>query len=275
MRILLLGHQGLLGQALAKVLKGFDLTSWDIEEIDITNFAETKAKINALKPEIIVNATGYTAVDQAEKEPEKANLVNGQAVGHLAELCHSLNALLIHFSTDYVFDGQKKEGYNEDDPKNPVNAYGKSKALGEDLIQKNLEKFFIIRLSWLFGPGGKNFIQTMLKLAQEKPELKVVDDQFGKPTYSVDLANGVKSVIEEFQANRLTPGIYHLTNEEICNWYQFAQAAFKLKDVSIPFIPVSSAEFPTPAKRPPYSILNNHKLPPLRPWVKALQDYLS
>lgn len=275
MHILLLGKNGLLGQALTKTLSNFTLTAWDIDELDITDFPTTDQKIHALKPNIIINATGYTNVDDAEKEPEKANLLNGTAVDHLAKICQTINATLIHFSTDYVFDGQQKTGYDEASPKNPLNAYGLSKALGEDLIQKNLQKYFIIRTSWLFGPGGPNFVNTMLNLAQKQTELKVVHDQIGKPTYSIDLAAGIKSIVNDYLADKLKPGIYHLTNENHCSWAELAQKIFAIKQLPVKVIPVTTAEFPRPAPRPAYSILNNHKLPLLRSWESALKEYLQ
>ena len=274
MRILLLGKNGMLGHALYEVLKDTKLTALNRADLDITNFEETKRKIEALNPEIVINAVGYTNVDGAETANQQANLINGIAVGHLAESCHSIDATLVHFGTDYIFNDRKKAENNEtDNAITPINAYGKSKALGEELIQNHLKKFIIIRTSWVFGPHGHHFVDAILRLAAKQTEIKVVKDQFGKPTFSFDLAQATKSLIENYVAGKLEPGIYHLTNEGAINWYKFAQEIIRLKKLPVKIIPVSTKEFPRPARRPHYGMLKNNKLPLLRPWREALQDY--
>lgn len=273
-KILILGSQGMLGQEIFKILADYQPTGWDIKsgEIDITNYPETEKKIKNFAPEIVINATGYTAVDKAEEERELANKINGEAVGYLAKITADLDIPLIHFSTDYVFNGEKRDGYLEDDLPDPINAYGYSKLLGESLLQENTGKFYLLRISWLFGKYGKNFVKTIVQLAREKPFLKVVNDQIGLPTYTKDVAQRVRWFIE----NQPEFGIYHTPNDGLPgSWYDFAKEILKIKNIEKEIYPCTSEEFPRPAKRPHYSILVNSKLEPLRDWRDALRDYLT
>jgi dTDP-4-dehydrorhamnose reductase len=271
MKILILGHKGMLGHELAEVFEnGNELFLWDREQIDITKREEVMQKIGELKPNAVINAAAYTAVDKAESEKDLAYNVNGCAVGFLATICKQINALFVHFSTDYVFGGESHNGYEENHPYKPVNAYGKSKALGEKMILDIEPRYYLIRTSWLFGKSGKNFIETMLKLASENKNIKVVNDQFGSPTYAKDLAREVRKLIEL----KNPYGIYHITNSGFCNWHKFAIKIFELAGLKPDMRPVNSEEFITPAKRPTYSMLVNTKLPLLRPWEEALKDYL-
>ena len=273
MKILILGYKGMLGDELVKVFKkNNELTLWGRDEIDIADQKSVESKIGDLKPEVVINAAAYTAVDLAEKEgKEIAYQVNGEAVGFLAEACKKNNSVLIHYSTDYVFNGRNKNGYQEDEKRDPLNEYGQSKARGEELLQKINPKFYLIRLSWLFGINGKNFVETMLRLAKENKELRVVDDQYGKPTYAKDLAQRTRELLE----SKRPFGIYHLTNEGVCTWYEFAVKIFELAGIEAKVVPVVSSEFPTPAKRPAYSALVNTKLPLSRSWQDALEEYLE
>jgi dTDP-4-dehydrorhamnose reductase len=271
MKILVFGARGMLGTDLMNVLQNHNPIGLDLAEVDITKEKLVQKKLIELKPDIVINCAAYTRVDDCEKNQDLAMQVNGQAVGYIAKACQEIGATLIHFSTDYVFDGKKEEGYNEDDQPNPLNIYGKSKLLGEELLQKNCEKFYLIRTSWLYGKNGPNFVETMLKLAKEQNVLKVVNNQFGKPAYSMDLARAVKNIIETKPAF----GIYHLTNENSCSWYEFAKKIFEIKNIDVQIEPVTTSEFPRPAKRPNYSILINNKLPKLQPWQEALQVYLK
>ena len=273
MKILILGHKGMLGDELVKVFKkDNELTLWDRSEIDIADRKDVESKIGDLRPEAVINAAAYTAVDLAEKEgKEIAYQVNGEAVGFLAEACKKNNSVLIHYSTDYVFNGRNKNGYQEDEKRDPLNEYGQSKARGEELLQKINPKFYLIRLSWLFGINGKNFVETMLRLAKENKELRVVNDQYGKPTYAKDLAQRTRELLE----SKRPFGIYHLTNEGVCTWYEFAVKIFELAGIEAKVVPVVSSEFPTPAKRPAYSALVNTKLPLSRSWQGALEEYLE
>ncbi len=282
-KILIIGVMGLLGPELARVFKDsrdYDVTGWDIPDIDIGDEASVNEKILALKPDIIINSAAYNAVDKAE-EPEGfevAKRINGLAPGYIARVANALGALLVHYSTDYVFDGTKKEGYVESDIPSPISRYGESKYLGEVKVQENTERYYLIRLQKLFGMPSSNpnakksFFETMLNLAKTQDSFRVVDDELANFTYAPDLAKRTKYLIE----SGMPFGIYHITNEGApVTWYGAARILFDLagiKDVQI--IPVSSNEFPRPAKRPKYSILLNKKLEPLRNWPDALREFL-
>jgi dTDP-4-dehydrorhamnose reductase len=271
MKILILGHKGMLGHELAEVFEnGNELFLWDREQIDITKREEVMQKIGEFKPDVVINAAAYTAVDKAESEKDLAYKVNGCAVGFLATICKQINALFVHFSTDYVFDGESHNGYKENHPYKPINMYGKSKALGEKMILDIEPRYYLIRTSWLFGKSGKNFVETMLRLVTDGKKIKVVNDQFGSPTYAKDLAEKVKKLIE----SRNSYGVYHITNSGFCNWHEFALKIFELTGLKPDVRPVNSEEFITPAKRPTYSMLVNTKLSPMRPWEEALKEYL-
>lgn len=272
----------MLGHDLLKVFAKQDVIAMGSSDLDVTDQERVFEEFMTIQPDVVINATGYTNVDLAEKEIEKANEVNGYAVGILAKASREIGAILVHFSTDYVFDGQKAEGYKEEDITNAINAYGRSKELGEKLLVEEMElqedmhepegKYFLIRSSWLFGKHGKNFVDTMLKLGKEQKELKVVDDQHGKPTYTLDLARQVKFLLD---TREYPSGIYHITNEEETSWYDYAKAIFSLYKAKVNVLPCSSKEYVRPAERPQHSSLINTKLPPLRPWKEALAEYLS
>lgn len=272
----------MLGHDLLKVFSREDVIALGSTDLDITEQERVFEEFMTIQPDVVINATGYTNVDLAEKETEKANEINGYAVGVLAKASREVGATLVHFSTDYVFDGQKAGGYREDDVTNPVNAYGRSKELGEKLLIEEMEvqqdmyepegKYFLIRTSWLFGKHGKNFVDTMVKLGKDQPELKVVNDQHGKPTFTLDLARQVKFLLD---THEYPSGIYHVTNEEETTWYDFAKGIFGLYKNKVSVLPCTSREYVRPAIRPQYSSLVNTKLPPLRPWKEALAEYLS
>ena len=282
MKILLLGHNGLLGSELKNVFyPDYNLVVFGRNDLDITNEKEVLQKIEEIKPRIIMNAAGYTAVDNAESEKDLAMAVNGYAVGYLAKAARKVNALLVHYSTDYVFLGDKEGGYLEDDASAevPSTAYGQSKLLGEQELQKNTDRYYLIRTSWVFGSGGKDFIDTMIRLGTERDELRVVNDQHGKPTYALDLAKATRDLIE----SSAKFGIYHLTNEGDITWYEYAkyiigkygtQKGWSRKEFPH-IIPVTSDEFPTLAQRPHWSVLINTKFPHLRPWSEALEEHLG
>jgi len=273
----------MLGRDMEKVFSGEDFIGLDRDELDITNRNAVFETFMAIKPDVVINCAAYTAVDDAETNAEVAEEINGHAVAFLAKGCREIDATLVHFSTDYVFDGEKRGGYDEEDALNPINAYGRSKALGENLIMDEMDslsdlapkegKYFLIRTSWLFGKHGKNFVKAMLSNCScSKDELKVVNDQFGKPTYTLDLAQQVKWLV---QSNEYPTGIYHITNEDTTTWYEYAKEIFRLAEREINVLACDSSEFPRPAKRPKYSTLNNNKLPKLRSWKEALKDYLK
>lgn len=271
MKVLVTGAKGMLGQAVMDTWSDMDPIGVDLAELDITNPPAIAKILDLYQPKILVNCAAYTAVDKCEDDELIANRVNGTAVGFLAKACKLRDIRLIHISTDYVFNGTNEQGYREDEAIAPVNAYGRSKAKGEHEIISNAHQFYLVRTSWLYGPGGKNFVTTMLGLAQTKPELKVVNDQHGKPTYTRDLAVFLKQLV----LDRAPSGVYHGTNEEQTTWFDFAQEIFRQAGVTIPVQPCSSTEFPLPAKRPAWSTLLNTKRPPMRPWTEALRDYLS
>lgn len=259
-KTLIIGASGMLGFDLCKVFS--DAIRLTHKELDITNRDQVLESIQIIKPDIVINAAAYTDVDGCEDDQELAFQVNGYGPGYIAEACSIFGAKLLHFSTDYVFDGSKRE-YVESDIPNPVNVYGHSKLIGENKVIGTVNDYRIIRISWLFGVHGKNFVEKMLKLSREMNVVKVVNDQFGKPTYTMDLAAKVKEIIE------LDSGIYHITNEGTCSWYEFASSI--IDNVA----PCTSEEFPTKARRPIYSALVNTKTKPIRHWKEALTDFLK
>jgi len=272
-KVLILGANGMLGQELMAAFKDQEVSGWDRNDIDITDFNLAQEKIKELKPEVVINAAAYTAVDDCETNRVLAMKVNGEGPGNLAKICKEIGAILVHYSTDYIFNGQKADGYNEDyNQIEPLSVYGESKALGEKLIKENCEKYYILRTAWLYGKNGKNFVDTMIKLGQEKPELKVINDQHGSPTYAKDLALQTREILLNLQP---AFGVYHVTNSGTCTWYEFTQEIFKIKNITAKVIPCTSQEYPLPAKRPTYSILLNTKLPLMRPWQEALKEYLK
>ncbi|MBI4122427.1 MAG: dTDP-4-dehydrorhamnose reductase [Parcubacteria group bacterium] len=272
MKTLIIGAQGMLGHELAKVFAGHKLFLWDLNEIDITNQEQVNEKIGDLAPELLINAAAYTNVDACETNEGLATRVNGTAVGYLAEITSKLGATLVHYSTDYVFDGAKHEGYAEDDAPNPINAYGRSKLAGERAVQSSgLASWYVVRTAWLYGIHGKNFVETMLALADKGEPIKVVDDQIGSPTYAPDLAVATLELVE----SKKPSGIYHRTNDGVTSWYGFAKEIFKVFTREVDLAPCASADYPRPAKRPSFSVLQSTKLPPLRPWQEALRDYVK
>jgi dTDP-4-dehydrorhamnose reductase len=266
-KVMILGAQGMLGKELSNVFpKTIQL---DLQEVDITNQKAISECIAQNRPDVVINAAAYTDVDGAEANKEIAHKVNADAVLYIAEACKGINATLIHYSTDYIFNGQSEKGYAEDQSKDPINAYGETKAIGEDNIIKTTDNYYILRTSWLYGNQGKNFVETMLKLAKEKDSLKVINDQTGSPTYAKDLAEATKNILKE------PFGIYHRTNDGSCTWYEFAKEIFTQTNTDITLEPCTTQEYPTPAKRPTCSILINNKLNPLPDWKDALSRYLK
>ena len=258
-KVLILGANGMLGHDLQNV---FPDAACIGHEQDISDETAIRSFILEENPDIVINAAAYTDVDGCEENKEHAFAVNGEGPGFLATACQMIGAVLVHFSTDYVFDGLKA-AYAESDTPNPINVYGESKLLGEQNIMKNMDNYRIIRTSWLFGKHGKNFVETMLRLSMEMESVMVVDDQFGSPTYTVDLAQKVPVIIES------KPGIYHITNDGVCSWYEYAKAI-------IPNVtPCSSEEFIRPAKRPKHSVLIDTKGISMRTWKEGLDHYLN
>jgi len=264
-RILLTGSTGQVGWELHRSLMPLgEIIAPNRKQFDLANPESLRSKIQEWKPDIIINPAAYTAVDQAEDEAELAFTINAAAPKVLAEEASRLKIPLIHYSTDYVFDGKKETPYTEQDAPNPLNVYGESKLVGENTIQKTTEQHLILRTSWVYSHRRNNFLTTMLKLFQEKEEIKVVDDQVGAPTSSRILAETTAALFNNgnHQNNIMLEGIYHLTASGNTTWYDFAkeiQTALDLKEKTN-IIPISSKEYATKAIRPPMSLLNNDKI---------------
>lgn len=276
MKTLIIGAKGMLGQELAKIFKGYDLYLWDKEEIDITQVDMVREKVAELNPDLIINAAAYNLVDNCETDFELAKKINYDGPVNLAKAAQAIGATLVHYSTDYVFEGTKKEGYREYDLPAPVSKYGESKYLGEEVLEHN-PATYLIRTSRLFGRmaasagAKKSFVEVMLKLAKEKEELELVNEELSCPTYVVDLAWQTKALVDSNEPM----GIYHVTNDGACTWLEFAQEIFRLSGRAPRVIPVPGSKFPRPAKRPAYSVLINTKLPKMRTWQAALKDFLQ
>ncbi len=266
----------MLGQELAKVFAKDDLLLWDRNEIDIVDAAAVEQKVCSSKPDLIINAAAYNAVDDCETNFEIAKKINAGGPVNLAKAANEVGAVLIHYSTDYVFDGNRVEGYKENDIPAPISKYGESKMFGEKALNEHT-KSYLIRTSRLFGKlassegAKKSFVDVMLNLAENKKELMVVDEELSCPTYVVDLAQATKALID----SKKDFGIYHLTNHGACSWLDFAKEIFKIAKKDVILIPVGSDHFPRPAKRPKFSCLLNTKFAPLRTWQEALKNYLE
>ena len=270
MKILLTGANGMLGQDLIPVLEDedFDVIETDRETLDITNFNQSKKIIEAEKPDFVVHCAAYTNVDGAENDSETAIKINLEGTENIAKICDLNNITLIYISTDYVFDGEKTEPYIPTDKTNPINIYGQTKLDGELAVKKHCKKYYIIRTSWLYGHYGENFVEKMISLA-DKPELKVVDDQVGCPTWSVELSNAITDLIDEEPEF----GIYHICGSGQTSWYGFAKEIFKLIGEKVNLVPCKTDEFPRPAKRPEHSVMDNNGI--CRNWKSALKDYIN
>ena len=276
----MIGAKGMLGRDLMGVLLSSlpndEVFGWDIEDIDIQKEEDTVFKIEKLRPHIVINIAAYTDVDGCESNGEKAFAVNAEGAKHVALAALRCRAKVVYLSTDYVFDGNKREPYLESDFPHPLNVYGRSKWKGEQYVQELVKDVLIIRTQWLYGRYGKNFVTSILRQASEKRVLSIVNDQIGSPTYTADLAKAI-SVLIQFDAR----GIFHVANSDLCAWYTFGQAILKLSGMDkVRVIPISSKEFGRPAVRPSYSVLNCQKLKKetglaLRPWSEALKDYLA
>ncbi len=268
-RILLTGRHGQVGWELERMLPQVgEVFAFGREELDLADPDQIREKVRLVKPTIIVNAAAYTAVDRAEEEPELAMAINGTAPGILAEEAKKLDALLVHYSTDYVFDGTKAEPYTEEDEPNPLNVYGKTKLAGERAIQATWGKHLIFRTSWVYGMRGKNFLLTILKLAKERDEIRVVDDQVGAPTWCRTIAERTAEALCIFTYPKITAfcssyGLYHLSARGHCSWYGFAKEIISLskeQDLLIKQIsPILSSDYTTKATRPKNSQLDHSK----------------
>lgn len=305
-KILIIGAKGMLGQELVRVFKmdnDCKVIAWDKEDIDITREKEVAKKIGFTKPDVIINAAAYNAVDKCEsdkKEFELAKKINALSPGYLAASAKKLKAILVHYSTDYVFNGepeipeptgcthscstcslhegfQPEIGFDESSKPSPINNYGKSKLMGEKEVMKNTKNFYLIRTSWLFGKPAvskdakRSFFDVMLEAGKRNESVKVVDDETGCFTYAPDLAKKTKEIID----SQKPFGVYHITNGDPASWYEACVELYKIAKLKTKIIPVSGDEFERPAKRPFYSVLVNTKLNPMRSWKEALKEYLK
>jgi dTDP-4-dehydrorhamnose reductase len=276
MVVLVTGSSGQLGQSLQFIAPNYPTIQFvfcDSSTLDITNLNNVKQNFNQFKPDFCINAAAYTAVDKAESEPEKAHLINVIGAKNVALVCKEYNTVLLHVSTDFVFDGDfsklspralpkhRERGYSEEDIPNPTGVYGQTKLDGELEVQKTWEKHFIIRTSWVYSQFGNNFMKTMLRLASERDTLSVVNDQIGTPTNAVDLAEALLKIItSSFQLPASSFGIYNFSNEGQCSWFDFAKKIFEINNITINLLPIPTSAFPTPAKRPKYSVLDKSKI---------------
>ena len=267
MKVLVTGANGMLGQDLCPILEdaGYEVIETDINNLDITNAEAATAFIKQEAPEIVVHCAAYTNVDKAEEDLKNAELINVTGTENIAKACAEAGAVMVYISTDYVFDGTKNSPYTPDDKPNPINNYGLTKLKGEEAVKKYCEKYYIARTSWLYGHHGKNFVETMISLAKDRPELKVVDDQIGCPTWTVELANGILKLFDK------PYGTYHVCGSGSTSWYGFAKEI--LKNCEVKILPCTTEEFPRPARRPKYSIMDNNKI--CRNWQDALKDYMD
>jgi dTDP-4-dehydrorhamnose reductase len=290
-RILIVGAAGQVGVELQRSFADFGtIIAVDRESVDLAVPEQIRELVQQVKPSVILNAAAYTAVDRAESEPDLAMAINAEAPRVLAEEARRKGALLVHYSTDYVFDGTKQEAWAEDDPARPLSVYGASKLAGEESIRQAGAPFLTFRTSWVYGPHGRNFLLTMLRLAGERESLNVVDDQIGAPTTSIALANATRAIVEGISERRFgSPaswaGLYHMTCAGSTSWCGFAEAIFEragdLPDGKRPEVkPIASSDYPTPAQRPRNSVLSNARLKErfgieLPSWEAALEEVLA
>ncbi len=273
MVVLVTGSKGQLGQSLQFIASNYLDISFVFcasSDLDITNTENCQVVFSKYKPNYCINAAAYTAVDKAETEPEKAHLINVIGAKNIAIVCKENNCILLHVSTDFVFDGDysnlspraQSRGYSEEDIPNPTGVYGQTKLEGEKAIQAITDKYYIIRTSWVYSQFGNNFMKTMLRLASDRDTLSVVNDQIGTPTNAVDLAECLVKIIQIDNQQLTTDnfGIYNFSNEGQCSWYDFAKKIFEFNKIKINLLAIPTSSFPTPAKRPSYSVLDKSKI---------------
>jgi dTDP-4-dehydrorhamnose reductase len=278
MRILLTGRNGQAGWELERKLQPLgEIRAFGRDGLDLSILDQIVARVREVKPDVIVNAAAYTAVDRAESEPDLAFTVNSTAPGVLAEEARRLDALLVHYSTDYVFDGTKREPYTEEDEPNPINTYGRSKLEGERAISQSDCRHLILRTSWIYASRGENFLLTVLRLARERRELHVVNDQVGSPTWAAAIAG---LTVDLLQTRVEESVVLHATATGTTTWYDFAGEALRISGLQTPIRPVRTEEFPRPARRPAYSVLDNGRLKrcfgvSLASWQEQLRSCLQ
>ena len=283
--IIISGKNGQLGNELqdaALLFPQFHYRFFGKDELDISNASALEKLFKKYKPFCFINTAAYTAVDKAETEQEAAYSINAEATGVIAKACNRFSAKFIHVSTDYVFDGKGNEPYNEDDKTNPVNYYGYTKWMGEKLALENNPETMVIRTSWVYSVYGNNFVKTMLRLMKDRKELNVVNDQFGSPTYAKDLAETILQIITDLQLNdhQSNYGVYHYSNEGAISWCDFATAIRDIRQLDCNVNGIATAQYPTPAKRPGYSVMSKEKIRSIfnveiKHWKQSLQECLA
>lgn len=269
MKILVTGANGMLGQDLCPILEdnGFEVFKTDIHNLDIIDIESCEKTISEIQPQFVIHCAAYTNVDKAEEELDIARKINVQGTENIAKICSKYNIKLVYISTDYIFDGKKTTPYTTHDKPNPINHYGLTKLQGENIIKNICQKFYIIRTSWLYGHHGKNFVETMLSM-KDNEEIKVVNDQIGCPTWTVELANAIIETIKN-----KSYGTYQICGSGVASWYDFAKEIFEQEGLKVNLKPCSSEEYPRLAKRPKYSAMANNNS--CRDWKFALGDYLK
>lgn len=280
MRAMIAGAGGMTGAELLRQArrKGWKCEGYTRADLDITDSFAVQAAIESMRPDIVFNAAAFTAVDAAESSRDQAMQVNAEGAGNLARAAQSCGATMVHISTDYVFDGRASRPYLPSDPVNPINAYGRSKLAGEIAVRDANGRYLIVRTSWVYSHEGRNFVMAMLRAADERRELRVVNDQQGSPTSAADLAGALIDAAESLNGSPAAAGTYHFSNSGMTTWYEFAKAIFEIRGGEVPRMsPVSSAEYPTAAKRPSWSVLDTTSFERAfgiapRPWRDALSE---
>jgi dTDP-4-dehydrorhamnose reductase len=274
-RLLVVGADGQLGSDVVRLLSPtVEVTARIMDELDVTDRAALRREVEGLHPDVVINCAAYTAVDRAETEPDAAYRVNVLGARNVAQAAERVGARVVYFSTDYVFDGTATQPYDEEAPLGPLSVYGRTKLLGEQATREANPDHLILRLAWLYGSTGHNFVRTILRLAREKDQLRIVDDQVGSPTFTEDAVHQLWTALEEGCS-----GTYHCVNAGQASWYTFASRIVRRLGLSIPVIPIHTQDYPTPAHRPAYSVLADRKfelerLNSMRPWEDALDDCL-
>jgi dTDP-4-dehydrorhamnose reductase len=277
MRLIVTGSGGMLGQAVVACLesRGHDVVALPKEQLDVTNYSQVLEILSERKPDLVVHCAAFTKVDQAESEPALAYHINGYGTENIAVACNILNVPMMYISSDYVFDGESKQPYTPWDATRPLSIYGKSKLAGEKAVQRHLTRFYIIRTSWLYGPHGKNFVDTILTAAAQKKPLRVVSDQVGTPTCTLSLSEVIADLIATGRY-----GVYHASDGGITNWFEFARAIVNNSGNPVDVVPIETKDMPRPATRPKYSVLDKTALVntigrELPPWEESLITYLQ
>ena len=270
MKIVVTGANGQLGRSIRQLSvehHELDFIFTDIDSLDIGNRDAVLAFAETHPVDFIVNCAAYTAVDKAEEEEEQCRRINTDAVAYLGEAAQHIGARILHVSTDYVFGGDSYMPYQESDPVSPTSVYGRTKLAGEKALSAVCPDAIIVRTAWLYSEYGHNFMKTMLRLGVERPEIRVVNDQIGSPTYAGDLAEAILSLLEKERQGEQNSGIYHYTNEGVCSWYDFAHSIIRIAGLPAKVIPIPTREYPTAAKRPAYSVLSKEKIKREYHWV--------